>query len=161
MQNISQAFWISEQINTVITVRLLAVGTKGIPKYLLENGNFYDRPVCFQIINSKSKMFYLESRPTQSVYGGNATRMEPGNSVCISPVLVNAKSTFQINQGRSQCSNMDNSSMTNSTLVSKSSCTQPFLTSMSQEVLKISKGECSAQSCLLVQSFSGSFVIQS
>ena len=25
-------------------------------------------------------MFYLESRPTQSVYGGNATRMEPGNS---------------------------------------------------------------------------------
>ena len=77
------------------------------------------------------------------------------------PVLGNAKSTFQINQGKSQCSNMDNSSMTSSTLVSKSSCTQPFLTSMSPGVLKISKGECSAQSCLLVQSFPGSFVIQS
>ena len=138
--------------------RLFAVGVnkmKSIPKCLLKKGNTYDRPVCFQIIESKNKIFYLESRHAQFGYKFNATIMEPGNSVCISSVLVNSKSTLHNNQGKSQCSNIDDSSMENSTLLSKSSCTQLFLASMPQDALTNPKGECSAQFCLLVQSCSG------
>ena len=97
-----------------------------IPTYLPENGNVSDRSVCFQILQSNSKMFYLETRPTQFSYGGNATRMEPGNSICISPVFVNSESTLQNRKGESQHSNTDNSSTANLTLVSKSSCNVIF-----------------------------------
>ena len=93
-----------------------------IPTYLPENGDASDRSVCFQIIQSDIKTFYLETRPTQSSYGCNAARMEPGNYICIFPFSVNSESTLQNRKGKSQYNNTDNSSMANSTLVSKSSC---------------------------------------
>ena len=56
-----------------------------IPIYLLENENVSDRSVCFQVIQSNSNILCLETRPTQFSYGCNITRMEPENSICISP----------------------------------------------------------------------------
>ena len=54
--------------------------------------------------------------------------MELGNSICISPVFVNSDSTLQNSKEESQYSNIDNSSMANSTLVSKCSCNVIFST---------------------------------
>ena len=93
-----------------------------IPTYLPENGDASDRSFSFQIIQSDRKTFCLETRPTQSSYGCNAARMEPGNYICIFPFSVNSESTLQNRKGKSQYNNTDNSSMANSTLVSKSSC---------------------------------------
>ena len=93
-----------------------------IPTYLPENGDASDRSVSFQIIQSDRKTFCLETRPTQSSYGCNAARMEAGNYICIFPFSVNSESTLQNRKGKSQYNNTDNSSMANSTLVSKSSC---------------------------------------
>ena len=109
-------------------LRGMEVISKSIPTYLPENGDASDRSVCFQIIQPNSKIFCLETRPTQFNYGCNATRMEPGNSICISPGFFNSESTLQNSKGESQYSNIDNSSMANSTLVSESSCNVIFST---------------------------------
>ena len=99
-----------------------------IPIYLPEFGDTSDRSVCFQIIQSNSKIFCLETRPTQFRYRCNATRIGPGNSIFISPVFVNSENTLQNSKGEIQYSNIDTSSMANSTLVSKSSCNVIFST---------------------------------
>ena len=61
----------------------MEVISNSIPTYLPENRDASDRSVCFQIIQSHNKIFCLETRPTQFSYVYNATRMEPGNSICI------------------------------------------------------------------------------
>ena len=78
-----------------------------IPTYLPENGDDSDRFVCFQIIQPDRKTFCLETRPTQSSYGCNATRMEPGNYICIFPFFVNSESTLQNRKGESQYNTLD------------------------------------------------------
>ena len=88
-----------------------------------ENGDASDRSVCFQIIQSNSKTFCLETRPTQIKYRCNTTRMEPENHICIFPIFINSDSTLQTSKAESQYSNIDNS-----TLVSKSSCDVIFST---------------------------------
>ena len=80
----------------------MGVVSSSIPTYFPENGDARDRSACFQIIQSNRKMFSLETRPTQFSYGCNATRMEPGNSICISPVFVNSESTLQNSKRESQ-----------------------------------------------------------
>ena len=80
----------------------MGVISSSIPTYFPENGDARDRSACFQIIQSNRKMFSLETRPTQFSYGCNATRMEPGNSICISPVFVNSESTLQNSKRESQ-----------------------------------------------------------
>ena len=71
-----------------------------IPTYLLENGYVIGRTICFQIIQSNSKIFCLENRPTQSDDGINATAMKPGNSIRISPVFDNnSEITLQNSNG--------------------------------------------------------------
>ena len=107
---------------------VMEVISNSIPTYLPKNGDVSDRSVCFQIIQSNSEIFCLETRPTQFSYACNATRMKPRNSICISPVFVNSKSTLQNSKGESHYSNIDNSSMANSTRVSKSSCKVIFST---------------------------------
>ena len=106
----------------------MEVISSSVPAYLPESGDASDRSVYFQIIQSNSKIFFLETRPTQFSYGSNSTRMEPGNFICISTVFVNSESTLQNSKGETQYSNTDNSSMANSTLVSKSSCNVIFST---------------------------------
>ena len=81
------------------------------------------------------KMFFLESLSTLSGYGFSATRMERGDSILISPVFVNSDSVSQNSKGESQYSNIDNSSMVNSTLVFKSSCNVIFSTFSTPSVL--------------------------
>ena len=78
-----------------------------IPTYLPENGDASDRFVCFQIIQPDRKTFCLETRPTQSSYGCNATRMEPGNYICIFPFFVNSESTLQNRKGESQYNTLE------------------------------------------------------
>ena len=95
--------------------------SNSIPTYLPENGDASDRSVYFHIIQSNRKIFFLETKPTQFSYGCNATRMEPGNSIRISPVSINSKSALQNSKGENQYSNIDNPRMASSTLVSKSS----------------------------------------
>ena len=84
----------------------MEVISNSIPTCFLENRDVSDRSVCFQIIQSKSKISCLETRPTQFNCRCNATRMEPGNFICISPVFVNSESTLQNSKGESQCSNI-------------------------------------------------------
>ena len=100
----------------------IEVISNSIPTYFPENGDASDSSVCFQIIQSNSKIFCLETRPPQFSYGCNVRRMEPGNSTSISPVFVNSESTLQNSKGECLYSNIDNSSMAKSILVSKSSC---------------------------------------
>ena len=118
----------------------MEVISNSIPTYLLENGDASDRSVCFQIIQPNSKIFCLETRPTQFSYECNATRMEPGNSICISPVFFILESTLQNSKGESQYRNIDNYSMANSTLVSKSSCNVIFSTFSTPNVSRSSEG---------------------
>ena len=100
----------------------MEVISNSIPTYLPENGDASDRSVYFLITQLNSKIFCLETKPTQFSYGCNATRMEPGNSICISPVFINSESTLQNSKGESQYNNMDNSSVANAILASKSFC---------------------------------------
>ena len=87
--------------------RLVAIEvvSNSIPTYFPENGDVSDRSVCFQVIQSNSKIFCLETRPTQFICRCNATRMEPGNFICISPLFVNSESTLENSKGESQYSN--------------------------------------------------------
>ena len=78
-----------------------------IPTYLPENGDTNDRSACLQIIQLNSKMFCLETRPTQFTK----------KFLCIFPAFVKSESTMQNSKGESQYNNIDNSSMANSTLV--------------------------------------------
>ena len=115
-----------------------------IPNIYTEKLNQDDRFAYFQIIQWNNKIFCLETRPTQSGYGRNATRMEPRSSICISPVFSNWESVLQSSKGESQYSNIDNSGKANWTLLFNFfaiSFFQPFLLSMSQSILKNSNGE--------------------
>ena len=100
----------------------MEVISNSIPTYLPGNRDASDRSACFKIIQSNSKTFCLETRTTQFSYRYNATGMEQGNSMCLLPVFVNLENTLQNRKGENQYSNIDNSSMANSILVSKSSC---------------------------------------
>ena len=85
----------------------------------------------------------METRPTQFSYVCNATRIEPGNSICISPVFDNSESPLQ------------NSRVVRTVILitpawqtepwypklHAMSFSQPFLPQMSSGVLKNPKGE--------------------
>ena len=92
-----------------------------------------------RLFNQIAKIFCLAKRPTQFSYGCNATRIAPGNSICICPVFVNSDSTLQSSKQESQNSNTDNSSITNSTLVSKSPCNVIFSTFCTPTVSRCSE----------------------
>ena len=70
--------------------------------------------------------------------------MEPGNSICISPVFVNSESNLQNSKGESQYSNIDNSMWQTQPWYPNLLAmpfSQPFLLPMSPRVLKNQKGE--------------------
>ena len=75
-----------------------------------------------RLFNQIAKHFCLETRTTQFSYRFNATGIGQGNSICLPLVFVNSENTLQNKKGENQYSNVDNSSMANSILVSKSSC---------------------------------------
>ena len=65
--------------------------------------------------------------------------MEPGDFICISTTFVNSESILQNGKEESQYSNINNSSMANSTPVSKSSCNIIFSTISTPNVLRRSE----------------------
>ena len=75
-----------------------------------------------RLFNQIAKHFCLETRTTQFSYRCNATGIGQGNSICLPLVFVNSENTLQNKKGENQYSIIDNSSMANSILVSKSSC---------------------------------------
>ena len=65
--------------------------------------------------------------------------MESGNSIYIFPIFVNSGTSLQNSKGESQCSNTNQSTMVNLTLVSKSSCNVIFSTFATPNVLSRSE----------------------
>ena len=65
--------------------------------------------------------------------------MESGNSIYIFPIFVNSGTSLQNSKGESQCSNTNQSTMANLTLVSKSSCNVIFSTFATPNVLSRSE----------------------
>lgn len=91
-----------------------------------------------RLSNQIEKYFAWKTDPHSFATDVMQQECNPGSSICISHVFLNSESTLQKSEGEIQYSNIDNSNMTNSTLVSNYFCnviSQLFLLQMSTGVL--------------------------
>ena len=76
-----------------------------------------NRPVCFKIVKSTSKLLFSEATSRQSWYRCSSTEMVLQESICIRSICLDSQSTEKSRGGESTFSNDSNSSLANPKLV--------------------------------------------
>ena len=76
-----------------------------------------NRPVCFNVVKSASKLLFLEVGSQQSWHRCSSTEMVSQESVCIPSICFDSQSTEKSRGGESFSSNNSNSNLANPKLV--------------------------------------------
>ena len=76
-----------------------------------------NRPVCFKVVKSASKLFLLEAGSQQSWHGYSSTELVSQEPICIPSVYLDSQGTEKSIGGESALSNNGNSNLANPKLV--------------------------------------------
>ena len=76
-----------------------------------------NRPICFKVVKSTSKLLILEAGSKQSWHGCSSTELVSQESICTPSICLDSQSTEKIRRGESVFSNNSDSDLANPNLL--------------------------------------------